>query len=328
MMTHSCLETKSGHPLVNDSPVLHPPRRGVADRALGAFLGLAVGDALGTTLEFTRRDSRPHHAEITGDGPFRLPAGAWTDDTAMAVALARSLLSRGRFDARDVMDGFLAWWRHGEHSCTGTCFDIGNTTARSLARFEATGEVLAGSTDAGEAGNGALMRLAPVAVATFDDAAEAHRLAALSSRLTHGAPQSVDACTFFAQILHEAFARGDPLAPRALDAHPEVAAVAAGGWRGKERDEISSSGYVVHTLEAALWCVGRTKTFEDAVVLAVNLGHDADTVGAVTGQLAGAIHGASSIPQRWLATLAWRDELVRLGDGLFSASPAAAVGRG
>lgn len=295
-----------------------------ADRAVGALLGLAVGDALGTTLEFTRRDSRPHHSELTGGGPFRLPAGAWTDDTAMAVALARSLLSRGSFDERDVMENFLAWWRRGEHSCTGTCFDIGNTTADSLARFEATGEPFAGSTDERSAGNGALMRLAPIAIATFDDGDEAQRLAGVSSRLTHGAPQSVDACAYFAQLLHEAIAGGDPLAPRTVDAHPEVAAVAAGGWRGKARENISSSGYVVHTLEAALWCVGRGESFEEAVVLAVNLGDDADTVGAVTGQLAGALHGASAIPARWLERLAWRDELERLARGLFEGAPAVA----
>lgn len=295
----------------------------VADRALGSLLGLAVGDALGTTLEFERRDVRPHHGEITGGGPFRLPAGAWTDDTAMAVAMARSMVNRGGFEPADVMGEFVRWWREGAHSCTGTCFDIGGTTAASLARFERTGEPLAGAPDEHSAGNGALMRLAPVAIATFDDPAQADRLARLSSLTTHGAPQSEDACALFVRLLHEAFAGADPLAPREGSFHPEVAAVAAGAWREKEREAISSSGYVVHTLEAALWCVGRAATFEEAVVLAVNLADDADTVGAVTGQLAGAVHGASAIPARWLEVLAWRDELERLAAALWAMSPAA-----
>jgi len=292
-----------------------------ADRAAGAFLGLAVGDALGTTLEFTPREACPHHTEMTGGGPFRLPPGAWTDDTAMAVAMARSMAARGAFDARDVMDSFIAWYRRGEHSCTGTCFDIGNVTRDALSRYEHTGDPLAGDTHEHRAGNGSLMRLAPAAIATFGDPRTAEEVARLSSRTTHGAPQALDACALFAALLQDAIAGNDPLAPRRVAAHPEVAAVAAGAWRDKPRAAIASSGYVVHTLEAALWCNGQARDFEEAVTLAVNLGEDTDTVGAVTGQLAGAIHGASSIPKRWLEPLAWRRTLDDLALELWRASP-------
>ncbi len=289
------------------------------DRALGALLGLAVGDALGTTLEFSRRDSQPRHGEMTGGGPFRLKPGQWTDDTSMALALADSLVHRHGFDAADLMSRFVGWYRRGEYSCTGSCFDIGVTTASALRRFEATGEPFAGSARETDAGNGSLMRLSPVALFALDDAALADVVARDQSRTTHGAPQAVEACAFFATLLREAIlGKPDVLRDRLWAGHETIAAIAGGGWRDKGRDDIRSSGYVVHTLEAALWCVARTNSFEDALVLAVNLADDADTVGAVTGQLAGAIHGASAIPRRWLAPLAWRGDIEDRGRKLMA----------
>ena len=139
-------------------------RDAIHDRALGALLGLAVGDALGTTLEFSARDSLPYHTAMTGGGPFRLAPGQWTDDTAMALAPADSLIACNGFDAHDLMTRFVAWWRTGAYSCTGTCFDIGRTTAMALERFERTRRPVAGSRSAQSAGNGSLMRLAPVAL--------------------------------------------------------------------------------------------------------------------------------------------------------------------
>ncbi len=136
------------------------PAESFADRALGAWLGLAVGDALGTTLEFSRRDSEPHHTEMIGGGPFRLQPGVWTDDTSMALCLADTLLATGEVDPRDLITRFISWWRDGEYSVTGSCFDIGNTTRAALERFERTGGPLAGNAAAPAAGNGSLMRLA------------------------------------------------------------------------------------------------------------------------------------------------------------------------
>ncbi len=291
------------------------------DRAIGALLGLAVGDALGTTIEFCARDTRPHHTEMVGGGAFRLQAGQWTDDTAMALALADSLLASDAFDPADLMRRFVDWWRKGAYSCTGSCFDIGTTTRAALARFEKTADPLSGSKDETQAGNGSLMRLAPVALFAYPDHANAVELARSQSRTTHAAPQAVDACGFFAQVLLEAIAGAHRrvLEPRSWPGHRAVAAVAEGGWRTKPRGAISSKGYVVSTLEAALWCVGNTENFEDALILAVNLGDDADTVGAVTGQLAGALYGASAIPRRWLEPLAWRERIEGTARALFRA---------
>lgn len=134
----------------------------IRSRAIGALVGLAVGDAVGTTLEFTRRDSYPRLTDMIGGGPFWLKPGEWTDDTAMALALADSLAERGQLDPADLMDRFLAWWREGRYSCTGTCFDIGITTRSALGRFEQNGEPFAGSESPDAAGNGSLMRLSPV----------------------------------------------------------------------------------------------------------------------------------------------------------------------
>ena len=294
----------------------------IRDRATGALLGLAVGDALGATLEFTRRDSRPFHSEMTGGGPFALKPGEWTDDTAMALALADSLIACRRFVADDVMTRFLAWWREGRYSCTGRCFDIGRTTAAALARFEATGQPFAGSKDENEAGNGSLMRLAPVALFHLQDAVAADQLARDQSRLTHAAPQAIEACAIFVAMLRSAIrGEAEPLRPPLFAAHPALAGVAAGSFAVRRRDDIRSSGYVVDTLEAALWAVARTRSFEEALLLAVNLGGDADTVGAVTGQLAGAIHGASAIPRRWLGPLRWRSKMRRMTDALLTAVP-------
>ena len=286
---------------------------GIRNRALGAFLGLAVGDAVGTTLEFEERDALPRLEDMVGGGQFHLPAGAWTDDTAMALALADSLTASEALDCRDLMDRFVGWWRNGDYSCTGHCFDIGITTCKALTRYQQTGDPFAGSTDSQSAGNGSLMRLAPVALRFHDDRPRLLSAAADQSRTTHAAAEAVDACRGFAELLADAIEgmpRADLLAPRSFSGAPAIARVLAGSWRGQARDTIESGGYVVETLEAAIWSIARTADFRAAVLLAANLANDADTVAAVTGQLAGAMYGLSGIPERWLEQVAWRDRLL------------------
>ncbi|MYA77804.1 MAG: hypothetical protein F4014_13620 [Gemmatimonadetes bacterium] len=285
----------------------------IRDRAIGAFLGLAVGDAVGTTLEFERRDAQQRMEDMVGGGPFGLAAGEWTDDTTMALALAESLADCGMLDVRDLMDRFVRWMRKGEYSCTGHCFDIGNTTRAALTRYERTGDPLAGSTDPHSAGNGSLMRLSPVALRYWDDRALLDAAAAEQSRTTHGAETAVDACRGFAALLADAIsgkAKADLLAPRSFDGAAEISRILAGSWRGKAREEISSSGYVASTMEAALWSVARTSDFRGAVLVAANLADDADTVAAVTGQLAGALYGLGGIPDDWLGRVTWKDRLL------------------
>ena len=298
------------------------------DRVLGAMLGLAAGDALGTTLEFTRSGQFEPITDMIGGGPFRLKPGEWTDDTSMALCLAESLVECKRFDPVDQMQRYVRWYRNGYHSSNGTCFDIGNTVRAALHEFEQTGEPFCGSIDPAAAGNGSLMRLAPVALTYADELPQAIAWAAQSSRTTHGATEAVDACRYFAGLLIGALQgrqkeellsplfspvgnlwNEDPLAPRIAD-------IAMGSFQRKDADEIAASGYVVHTLEAALWAFARCSSFEEGALLAVNLGQDADTTGAVYGQLAGTYYGASAIPEGWRAKLVHTDTIIRLARGL------------
>lgn len=291
----------------------------IADRAAGALLGLAVGDAVGTTLEFRARDSYPRLTDMIGGGPFRLEPGQWTDDTSMALALADSLLAHPGLDAEDLMRRFLAWRDRGEYSCTGTCFDIGNTVNSALRRWKQTGDPVAGSTDPHSAGNGSLMRLSPVAIRYWHDRDEMHRIAAKQSQTTHGAAEAVSACVAYADLIADAIAgkpRHEVLAPRKGDYAGKIASIMAGSWRGKARNDVESLGYVAHSLEAALWSIGRTGDFRSAILTAANLGGDADTTAAIAGQLAGALYGASGIPGDWLERLAWREEIRAFANAL------------
>lgn len=293
------------------------------DRARGALLGLAVGDALGTTLEFRPKDSDPPLTTIVGGGPFRLRAGEWTDDTSMALALATSLAEKGRLDERDLMERFCAWAETGAYSHNGRCFDIGVTVRGALSRFRRTGNPVAGSTDPQSAGNGSLMRLAPVAILhAFDDAARIDA-ARRQSAVTHGAEEAVEACAAYADLVAEAiqgWSKDHVLTPRNGWAPDKVARAMRMETLGWEREQVRGSGYVIHSLEAALWAVGKARDYREAVLLAANLGEDADTTAAIAGQLAGALWGASGIPVEWLGLLAWRDPIVDLADRLHDLS--------
>lgn len=296
----------------------------IRDRAIDALLGLAAGDALGTTLEFKARDTYAPLTDIVGGGPFRLKPGEWTDDTSMALALADTLAEGSDLDERALMERFVRWADEGAYSSTGRCFDIGNTVRAALNRFKHTGDPIAGATDKMSAGNGSLMRLAPVAIRFWQDRGTLRDAAARQSRTTHGAAEAVDACVAYAELLADAIAGKPPvevLAPRTADYTGQIGPIMAGSWRGKRRDQIHASGYVAHSLEAALWSVGRSSSFTDAVLAAANLGGDADTTAAIAGQLAGALYGASAIPEGWLMKLAWRERIAAAADVLLTCEP-------
>ena len=292
------------------------------DRFRGALRGLAVGDALGTTVEFKPSGTFERVTDMVGGGPFGLPVGAWTDDTSMALCLAESLVKRAGFDPVDQLGRYVRWYREGHWSSTGTCFDIGNATRAALERFERTREPYPGDADPGAAGNGPLMKLAPIALAYARDPARAVRYAGLSARTTHGAPEAVDASRYFAALLVGALegrSKQELIGGGAFggaELHPTVAAVANGSFRDKEPPAVRGGGYVVEALEAALWALHSTNSFEDGVLAAVNLGDDADTTAAIFGQLAGAIYGVDAIPERWRRQLVMGDKIVEVADAL------------
>jgi len=297
-----------------------------ADRARGALLGLAAGDAVGTTVEFKPRGSFEPVTDMMGGGTFELEPGQWTDDTSMALCLAESLVDRRGHDPGDQMRRYVRWMNEGYLSSTGECFDIGTTTITQLRRFERTGEPHDPHVDEHAAANGSLMRLAPVSIRWSHSPEEVVAMAAASSRPTHPASRPVDACKVLAAMT-AALIRGesweavsDPGFWTQGPLHPEVEAVARGSWRGKEPPAIRGTGYCVAALEAAIWAVAGASDFKAAILRATNLGDDADTTAAIAGQLAGARFGAAGIPEPWLDLLAMRFRLESLADGLHMAA--------
>ena len=290
------------------------------DRHRGCLLGLACGDAVGTTVEFSPRGSFAPLTDMVGGGPFGLQPGQWTDDTSMALCLATSLVHRRGTDLADQMGRYVNWWQWGYLSSTGECFDIGTTVRAALNRFVTTRDPLAGDTDPRTAGNGSLMRLAPVAMWFAPDVQAVRANARRSSLTTHGASEAVDCCELYAELLVRALAgapRGALLhAPAPAGASARVREIAEGGYVGKSIDRISGSGYCVDSLEAALWCFASTDSFEAAVLAAANLGNDADTTAAIVGQIAGAHYGIAGIPPRWLDCLAMRADIDLLARAL------------
>jgi ADP-ribosylglycohydrolase len=290
------------------------------------LLGLAVGDALGTTLEFKAPGSFEPIEDMVGGGPFRLEPGQWTDDTSMALCLAESLIRCQGLDLVDQLEQYVRWYRHGHNSSTGALFDIGNATREALERFERTGEAYAGSTHPRSAGNGSIMRLAPVPLAYAFDLSAAAEQSGESSRTTHGATAAVDACRYLGLLIATAARGAEKQAVLSEELWqngtlvPEIEEIALGSFKRKEPPEIQGSGYVVRSLEAALWALYTTEDFRTGALRAVNLSDDADTTGAVYGQLAGAIYGEEAIPEAWLERLAMRERISGLADSLLNSS--------
>jgi ADP-ribosyl-[dinitrogen reductase] hydrolase len=258
---------------------------------------------------------------MIGGGPFRLTPGQWTDDTSMALCLAASLVERGDRDPRDQMDRSCRRAYEGCLSSTGTRFDVGNTVAAALRRYQRDGNAYAGSTDPNTAGNGCIMRLAPVAMRFFPDLDAVERLAADSSRMTHGSVECIEACRLFARIICRALLgqpRQDVLQADAglLLSSERISAIARASYQAKSAEFIRGSGYVVESLEAALWAFARTDSFEEAILVAANFGDDSDTTAAVCGQVAGAYYGERGIPPRWLDRLAMRSTIATMADQL------------
>lgn len=303
-------------------------RRESLHRFRGCLLGLAAGDALGTTLEFRPPGTFEPITDMVGGGPFRLEPGQWTDDTSMALCLAESLLAKKGFNPADQMARYVRWYREGHLSSTGHCFDIGNTVRAALERFERSGQPYSGSTDPYSAGNGSIMRLAPVVLYFANDAKAAIRHAAASSRTTHGARAAVDACRYLAALLLGALrgrekrrllrANYAPVAGAWSESPlaPEIAEIAAGSYKRREPPQIKGTGYVVRSLEAALWAFHHGQTFREGCLLAANLGDDADTTAAVYGQLAGAYYGEEGIPPEWREQLALLETITTYAEGL------------
>lgn len=302
------------------------------DRYHGCLIGLATGDALGSPVQFMMPGDFEPVTEMLPCERFDTPPGAWTDDTSMALCLAESLVECGGFDEQDQMERYLKWLREGYYSTKPYAFDVGGTVNWSLVRFETTLNPFSGPDDPMTAGNGSIMRLAPVPMAFGLDASVAIEMSGTSSKTTHGTREAVDACRYLGGLIVGALDEVDKdtlLSARYCpvkghwDSHPladEIDKVAAGSFKLKEPPEITGSGYVVECLESALWAFHKSSSFEEGCLLAVNLGNDADSTAAVYGQIAGAYYGVESIPQEWRSVLYMHDLILELVDRLFELS--------
>jgi ADP-ribosylglycohydrolase len=302
----------------------------LGNRYRGALCGLAAGDALGAPYEGLPPGSFEVGEEMAGGGVHGLKPGQWTDDTAMALCLASSLLECRGFDAGDQMDRYVRWLREGYMSSSGQAVGVGRTVLSSIERYQATGDPMAGSSDPLSAGNGSLMRLAPVPMYLLHDGTRAKEIAARTSRTTHAATEAVDACRYLSGLIVGAL-RGESKDNLLSDLYspvyhywffqdfalvPAIDAIARGVYKTKKASELPATGYVVDTLEAALWAFYQTATFEEGALLAVSLGNDTDTTAAVYGQLAGACYGYEAIPRSWRAKIARREMIEKIADSL------------
>ena len=290
------------------------------DKAQGALIGLAIGDALGTTFEFSSRQrAQAAEIEMIGGGPFGLPPGYWTDDTSMALCLADSLIEKG-FDTNDQMNRYVQWYESGYRSSTGKCFDIGRTTLRSLALYKKTANSECGVVRESDAGNGSIMRLAPIAIWAFKyGLKQAIHYAVTSSKTTHGSKECLDACAYLSEILYLALGgetKETILAPKSDPA--QSIATKISDFSNLTPATAPNTGYVVDTLKSALWAFEATDDFESGMKKVIRLGGDTDTIGAIYGQIAGAHYGLSRIPERWKEKLYLSDEILKIAEKLSS----------
>ncbi|KAI9376460.1 ADP-ribosylation/Crystallin J1 [Aspergillus egyptiacus] len=315
-------------------------------RIKGSIFGVAIVDALGGPVEFKARGTFKPISDFRHNSNFGLAPGTWTDDTSMTLCLGKSLIdSGGVFIPQACIRNYIRWYRDGYLSATGQCFDIGIATRRALdiwsEYFERMPQIGADDTEGHEGGqgeidralkretccgNGSLMRVAPIALVYFRDMDRALSNAAGSSDVTHPYPTCAECCVVYTRllvrILHGAgkeelageiggMVFNDEKLKQRLAGCKDLA-----DWGRRKEDEIDSSGFVVSTLDAALWAFFTTSSFESGALRAVNLGWDADTVGAVYGGLAGAFYGVEGIPERWVLGLKRREVVEEVAEGL------------
>ena len=302
------------------------------DRYKGCLTGLAVGDALGMPLEFSEPGSFIPIDDMIGGGSFGLKPGQWTDDTSMALCLATSLVEKKSFDPIDQLERYVLWYNEGYMSSTGACFDIGFTTQTALEKFQETHEPYCGSSDPTTSGNGSIMRLAPVPLFFANDPVTAVSMSGKSSQTTHASILAVDACRYLGSLIcgsvlgmdkEEILSQEYEPAPDYWLKNPltsQIEDIRLGSFKRLNPPQIKGGGFVVESLEAALWAFYNSSSFRDGCLIAVNLGDDADTTGAVYGQLAGAYYGIDEIPNSWKTKITYSELIEDLAVNLFRCS--------
>ncbi|WP_243836984.1 ADP-ribosylglycohydrolase family protein [Psychromonas algicola] len=291
------------------------------DRIKGALVGLACGDAVGTTLEFKAKGTFEPLTDMVGGGPFNLKVGQWTDDMSMALCLAYSLVEQQEFDPVDQMDRYCRWYQDGYMSSNGDCFDIGITVSQALQDYINNGNPFSGSTDPYSSGNGSIMRLAPIPIFYHHNYDDCIKYAGESSRTTHASAECIDASKLFASLIFNAFTAETKSAifeNNQYEPHCEkIIAIKNREFITLDYDQLTGSGYVVESLISALWCFINGNSFKECILLAANIGNDADTTAAICGQIAGAYYGFTEIPKEWRNQITMAKEIEQLALSLF-----------
>ena len=308
------------------APEVLDAARTLRERFQGALIGLAAGDALAAHTQFRKPGSFPAVGDLLGGGPFDQPRGAWTDDTAMSLLLAESLLERDGFDAHDQVQRFARWQREGYGSATGQCIGISANVARALALAQYKRQPFAGSHDPEQLDKDPLSRVAPTVMYFFADAPAAIAKAAEASRITAQSPVVLDCVRLFAAMIHLALSgrdRATLLRPArelwmTATTRAEVLAVYEGSYARRNPPEITGGGGILQALEAALWAFHGSETFREGALKAANLGRDSDVVAAAYGQIAGAYHGVSAIPGIWRNSLMKQEVIIDRADRLLT----------
>ena len=296
------------------------------NKYLGCLVGLAIGDTLGAVAEFMEPGEFEPITEPRAGGPFRLPVGYWTDDTSMALCLADSFIQKQGYDSFDIMQKFWLWRSEGYRSSTGVCFDVGNQTSASINEFMSVGRSVINKDKkrSSSAGNGSIMRLAPLVIASHaagNTLEKTMLISQLSARETHYSYEAEAGTALFAAILYNAVESTDKnelLNYGDYELSDEFTSIASAvaGAKSKEQHQVEPTGYIVNSLIAAVWALMTTDTFEAGALRAVNLGGDADTIGAIYGQIAGAFYGYEAIPSSWRTVLHQEQDIVALADKL------------
>ena len=312
------------------------------EKILSMILGHATADAVGVPVEFTKRYKLKENPvkNMRAYGTYGQPAGTWSDDTSLTIAALESIARLKKIDYADILKNFLAWYNEDKFTANDETFDVGNTTAAAIENFEhGTPPLECGPNHENSAGNGSLMRISPVAMYIYQTRgnnfdAETFELVHNFSSITHGNKKCLIACGIYCLIAAEIF-----------DGQNLQVAISNGLSRAKNfygnlrkfedalksferlfeknfgklfEDEIKSTGYVVHSLEAAIWCLLNTDNYKDLVLTAVNLGGDTDTIGAIAGGLAGAFYGVEQIPKDWLDVLKKKDYLTQMATDYYN----------
>jgi ADP-ribosyl-[dinitrogen reductase] hydrolase len=285
------------HEAPEDIKTIYPIFDDELNYAVGMFVGLAIGDAMGAPIEFQEAREPLHYIRRYKEGGFHnVSKGEFTDDTSMALAMADAFIKAGNFDAHLVMDNFLKWKNEGAYSPRGEMFDCGDTIHKALRKYEQDkSNPFTGGTDPMSAGNGGLMRLAPAILAARSEA-QAIEFAAETTRLTHGAEEAL----MYSRLLAKELWRRQPDSEAKRYKHR----------KNVRRNEVMSGGYVKETYQAAWWAYQTSDSFERCIINAINRGHDSDTTGAVAGMIAGAMYGFNAIPKWMVEQLQWVDEII------------------